>query len=342
MANPDWTRDELILALDLYFREPKAQGNGSHSGCVELSKILNSLPIHDPVSRDSTFRNPNGVGMKLINFRKYDPTFKGKGLPAGSRLEEEVWNSFASDLPKLTEVSNTIKNKIYMPFTNQDFLELFTIGETIRTEAQKAKSTIDEITKYDIYLIRGSTKKYFKIEINNIICIANHFDEVNNAKSRKLENRVLATLKKHGSIDTSSETYIYAFAKELIRRMQFRSKDEQVNLLEYQLTNIKYYSTERLRALSKLFPKQPTRIPARPGQTNSDIIRRNPYIVQIALLRAAGICEHCKAPAPFTRASDGSPYLEVHHNIPISKNGLDIEENVSAVCPNCHRKAHFG
>ena len=26
MANPNWSRDELILALDVYFREPAARG----------------------------------------------------------------------------------------------------------------------------------------------------------------------------------------------------------------------------------------------------------------------------------------------------------------------------
>jgi len=100
-ANPDWTRDELILALDLYFRVPAARGSKTHPECVKLSEILNALPIHAGQAHGKTFRNANGVGMKLSNFLKYDPTYAGVGLPRGAHLEEEVWATFSGDHPRL-------------------------------------------------------------------------------------------------------------------------------------------------------------------------------------------------------------------------------------------------
>lgn len=107
MRNPAWNRDELILALELYFREPTARGSKSHPEVFRLSNLLNSLPIH-PDSSGKTFRNPNGVGMKLSNFLKYDPNYEGKGLERGSILEEEIWNEFASDLTKLEQTASAI------------------------------------------------------------------------------------------------------------------------------------------------------------------------------------------------------------------------------------------
>jgi 5-methylcytosine-specific restriction protein A len=107
-SNPDWARDELILALDLYFREPTARGSKTHPACATLSAVLNSLPIHLGKLKGPTFRNPNGVAMKLSNFLKYDPSYSGKGLPAGSHAEEEVWESFAEDLPKLRSTAMSI------------------------------------------------------------------------------------------------------------------------------------------------------------------------------------------------------------------------------------------
>jgi 5-methylcytosine-specific restriction enzyme A len=107
-SNPDWTRDELILALDLYFREPSARGSKSHPACQELSDILNRLPIHTSQPRSSTFRNANGVGMKLSNFLRYDSSYVGKGLAAGSNAESEVWESFSSDKAKLTAAVKAI------------------------------------------------------------------------------------------------------------------------------------------------------------------------------------------------------------------------------------------
>lgn len=70
--------------------------------------------------------------------------------------------------------------------------------------------------------------------------------------------------------------------------------------------------------------------------------RRNPDIIVEALLRANGYCENCGSPAPFVRASDGSPFLEVHHVKSLSNGGEDTLTNVLALCPNCHRQKHYG
>ena len=109
MSTPDWSRDELILALDLYLRVPSAHGNKTNPEVQELSKILNLLPIHRGQDLDDDFRNPNGVGMKLSNFLRFDPSYEGKGLKRGSRLEEEIWATFSGDLQRLNSVDCTAK-----------------------------------------------------------------------------------------------------------------------------------------------------------------------------------------------------------------------------------------
>jgi len=53
---------------------------------------------------------------------------------------------------------------------------------------------------------------------------------------------------------------------------------------------------------------------------------------------AKGICESCNQPAPFS--SSRGPYLEVHHMQRLADGEPDEPNNVIAVCPNCHRKAH--
>ncbi len=65
MRNPKWTRDELILALELYFRCKPSKINKEHPEVVRLSKLLNSLPIHPQKEKYEKFRNPNGVYMNL-------------------------------------------------------------------------------------------------------------------------------------------------------------------------------------------------------------------------------------------------------------------------------------
>lgn len=71
------------------------------------------------------------------------------------------------------------------------------------------------------------------------------------------------------------------------------------------------------------------------------VFDRNPDVVAAVLHRANGVCEQCEKPAPFIRRSDGTPYLEVHHEHRLADGGEDSVTNAVALCPNCHRQAHY-
>lgn len=90
---------------------------------------------------------------------------------------------------------------------------------------------------------------------------------------------------------------------------------------------------ERLKNAAKL-PKEVLTI--------SRSFIRNPVVAASVLHRADGKCELCHEDAPFLRAKDGTPYLEVHHRITLANHGEDTVENAMALCPNCHRMLHYG
>lgn len=75
--------------------------------------------------------------------------------------------------------------------------------------------------------------------------------------------------------------------------------------------------------------------------TTTSIFVRDPAVKRWVLHACDGYCEGCKAPAPF-KGMDGYPYLEVHHVVPLSALGSDRISNAVALCPNCHRRCHFG
>ena len=79
-----------------------------------------------------------------------------------------------------------------------------------------------------------------------------------------------------------------------------------------------------------------------PVTTTTMTYPRNADVIAEALYRSQGICESCRCKAPFSRNSDGSPYLEVHHILPLAEHGKDHVDNAIAVCPNCHRERHYG
>jgi 5-methylcytosine-specific restriction protein A len=72
--NPTWHRDELILALDLYISNPASPPGKNSNEVLELSNTLNALAVALGASGQQTFRNPNGVYMKVMNFRRFTPS----------------------------------------------------------------------------------------------------------------------------------------------------------------------------------------------------------------------------------------------------------------------------
>jgi 5-methylcytosine-specific restriction protein A len=77
-----------------------------------------------------------------------------------------------------------------------------------------------------------------------------------------------------------------------------------------------------------------------PRENKSLTYQRSIYIRKYALKRAEGKCEACNESAPFLTPL-GNPFLEVHHIRKLSDGGPEDPLWVIAVCPNCHRKAHY-
>lgn len=76
--------------------------------------------------------------------------------------------------------------------------------------------------------------------------------------------------------------------------------------------------------------------------TSINIFKRNAAVAATVRVRANGVCENCRNPAPFIKKSNGVPFLEVHHVVRLADNGDDTVDNAIAVCPNCHRQLHYG
>jgi 5-methylcytosine-specific restriction protein A len=98
--SPPWTRDEIILALDLYLRVGRRVPNPGDRPVIEVSRYLNQMPIHPPSARAPNFRNPAGVVLKVANLRAFDKSTTSVGMSRGSRLDREIYEEF-EDAPEL-------------------------------------------------------------------------------------------------------------------------------------------------------------------------------------------------------------------------------------------------
>ena len=76
-------------------------------------------------------------------------------------------------------------------------------------------------------------------------------------------------------------------------------------------------------------------------EVTSTTYARDPQVRAWVLINANGICELCNEPAPFLD-KDGDAFLEVHHVIPLAECFRDTTDNAVALCPNCHKRCHYG
>lgn len=156
MRNPKWHRDEIILALDLYFSKDLGSVDKGNPKIIEVSRILNELPIFPERPDEEKFRNPNGVTLKLSNFKHFDPDYKGKGMASGSKLDKIVFDEFYNDREKLKEIAAEIRKIVSDPDLNSK----------LRSIEEDEQSIIDSVVEGQvIYKLHKMRERDIKIII---------------------------------------------------------------------------------------------------------------------------------------------------------------------------------
>lgn len=76
---------------------------------VELSALLQTMPIHPQELRNELFRNPNGVARKTVDITCQHPDYRGKPTN-GNMLDAEVMNDFLARPAEMAEVAQRIRH----------------------------------------------------------------------------------------------------------------------------------------------------------------------------------------------------------------------------------------
>jgi 5-methylcytosine-specific restriction protein A len=109
-----WERDELILALDLYFRVG-AMVPSDNPAVVEVSNLLRALPLSQRALSSPTFRSPDSVHLKLQNFLSIDPAQRGKGMAHASQADRQVWKEFAESRMFVSRLASELRQSVKSP-----------------------------------------------------------------------------------------------------------------------------------------------------------------------------------------------------------------------------------
>jgi putative restriction endonuclease len=82
--NKDWTREEHILAFNLYCKIPFGSIHMHNPRVIQLARLLG--------------RSVGSVSLKLSNFARLDPALQARGIRGmrhGAKGEKEIWHEFA-------------------------------------------------------------------------------------------------------------------------------------------------------------------------------------------------------------------------------------------------------
>lgn len=81
-----WTKEQSILAINLYCKIPFGQMHSRNTDVIELATLID--------------RSPSAVARKLGNFASFDPKLQQrgvKGLENASKLDKQIWNEYMHD-----------------------------------------------------------------------------------------------------------------------------------------------------------------------------------------------------------------------------------------------------
>lgn len=308
MRNPPWNRNELILALDLYFKLDYGQMDGRNKDIIQLSYLLSQIGIGKSVER-----SVNSVSLKLANFKRIDPSFPGKGMKSGSQLDEEVWNEFSRKKSELKKTASKLKNDEIQAFVSRrkkQFINwLSAVGKpngtdyrdrTIQVCANQVENTI--ALEFELELTNPGGL-YAINEVDQLLSIEKILDAARDNKRRR-------------DLCSAFQNYL-------------RFVRDQFELNDYSV--IEQEVESRTEGGKKVYISV---------QAERDLHLRNK-----AIALHGTSCMACKFNFGQFYGEWGQDYIEVHHLIPLGGSGdkkrkTNPKTDLIVLCANCHRMVH--
>lgn len=123
MQRSPWSRDELILALNLYLKLPFGKMHSRNADVIHLANLLG--------------RTPGSIAMRLTNFASVDPYHQQRGirgLQGGQKQVEPIWNEFISNKEQLIFESEKILAEKEKSTLEHKFIETLRGTEHLKGE----------------------------------------------------------------------------------------------------------------------------------------------------------------------------------------------------------------
>ena len=130
-----WSRNELVLAFNLYLKLPFGKLHSRTPEIIHLAEIIG--------------RGSNAVAMRLNNFASVDPYHQQRGiggLPGGKKQVEPIWHEFNNNRAELLFESEKILADIEKLTIETKFAEILSGIENLKgeTKIREVKTRVNQ------------------------------------------------------------------------------------------------------------------------------------------------------------------------------------------------------
>lgn len=146
-----WTREELILAVNLYCKLPFGRLHSRNPEVINLANLIG--------------RTSNSIAYKLVNFASLDPSLKARGIKGASNasnLDREIWKEFINHWDELPFESEKLLAKL----KNTTVEKLNHIPENELPKEGKTREVLVKVRVNQSFFRRSILASY-----NNTCCI---------------------------------------------------------------------------------------------------------------------------------------------------------------------------
>lgn len=178
MTRKNWTREETIIAFNVYCKIPFKSSSKSNPIVVKYAKLID--------------RSPSALNMKVGNFGRLDPELKRQGivgLAHGSKIEEEIWDEFNGDWERLAFESEELIAK----FSNRPVEEVLDIETKDIREGIEREAVVKQRVNQNFFRSTVLSAYYYKCCITGLsvpdFLIASHIIPWSKNKEHRVNPR---------------------------------------------------------------------------------------------------------------------------------------------------------
>jgi putative restriction endonuclease len=248
-----WTREELILAFNLYLKIPFGKMHTSNPDVKHLASLIG--------------RTPSSIALRLVNFASVDPVLKArgiKGMKGGASVVQPIWDEFFANQEELVFLSEQILAERESTTIDSKFGALLINTKSLKgeTKLREVKTRVNQsffrqivltnysnkcaITGIDIpeflvasHIIPWSDNEKERLNPENGICLSSLYDKAFDKGFMGIKSNYEIILSKELKVQNTKDYYQKYFAclekTKLAEPTKYFAKKE---FLEYHLDTI--------------------------------------------------------------------------------------------------------